>query len=112
MIQRKNIYEGMYIVNSTLNDEGRKKALEKVLSGITERGGEILKIHEMGRKRLAYNINGNREGVYFLIYFSIDPDQIVELWDDYRLHQDLIRFITLKADSVMEKIEFKSLVEQ
>lgn len=110
--ETKNLYEGMYILSATLSDDARNKILEKIQKGITSRGGEINKIHERGRSRLAYDIDRQREGHYYLIYFSVKPAAITELWHEYHLTEGLLRFITLRTDEVMEKIEFKTLVEQ
>ncbi len=107
--ERKKLYEGMYILSATLSDESRKKAWEKILNGITEKTGEIHKIHEQGRKRLAYEVNGKREGYYYIIYFTIPTQCINELWKEYHLHEDLIRFLTVQTPSVMETLEFKPL---
>jgi small subunit ribosomal protein S6 len=109
---RQNLYEGMYVISATLSDDARHKALDRIQAGITSRGGEIKKIHEQGRRRLAYEIDGHREGYYYLIYFTVPALAISELWQEYHLNEDLIRFITLRANKVMEKIEFKPLVEQ
>lgn len=108
---RPNLYEGMYVIKATLSDEARNKALDKVKNGITSRGGEVVKIHDQGRRRLAYEIDGLREGHYYVLYFNAPPSAINELWQEYHLNEDLIRFITLRAEKVMEKIEFKSLEE-
>lgn len=110
--QKQNLYEGMYIISATLSDDARHKALEKIQAGITSRGGEIKKIHDRGRQRLAYEINGHREGHYYLIYFTVPTSAINELWREYHLNEDLIRFVTLRTEQVMDKIEFKQLVEQ
>ena len=109
---RQNLYEGMYVISATLSDDARNKALDKILAGIKSHGGEIKKIHEQGRRRLAYEINGHREGYYFIVYFTAPTASISELWHEYHLNEDLVRFVTLKAEKVMEKIEFKPLVEQ
>lgn len=106
---KQNLYEGMYVLSATLSDDARMKALEKIKSGIVGRGGEILKIHEQGRRRMAFEINSRREGFYYVIYFQVRPSAITELWQEYHLNEDLIRFITLRADEVMETIEFKPL---
>lgn len=106
-----NLYEGMYIIKATLSDEARQKALDRIQNGITSRGGEILKIHDQGRRRLAYEIEGHREGHYYLVYFNVKPSAIDELWQEYHLNEDLVRFITLKTEKVLEKVEFKSLEE-
>jgi small subunit ribosomal protein S6 len=109
--QRQNLYEGMYVISATLSDDARTKALDKILNGIKQRSGEIIKIHDQGRRRLAYEIEGHREGYYYIMYFNLKSSGIAELWQEYHLHEDLIRFITLRADKVMERIEFKSLEE-
>ncbi len=106
---KTKLYEGMYLFTPTLSEESRNKALEKVLHGITEKGGSIEKIHDMGRKKLAYSIRGKKEGYYYLIYFSVSPAAIEELWKEYNLHEDLIRFMTLETEKVRESLEFKSL---
>lgn len=110
--KKKNLYEGMYIISATLSDDARHKALDRIQKGVTDRGGEIVKIHDQGRRRLAYEIDGHREGHYFVIYFNVQPEAIAELWQEYHLNEDLVRFITLTADKVMEKIEFKPLLEE
>jgi small subunit ribosomal protein S6 len=109
---RQNLYEGMYVIRATLSDDARQKALDKILTGITGRDGEILKIHDQGRSRLAYEIDGHREGYYFLIYFKVRTDAIAEMWQEYHLNEDLIRYITLRTEKVMDKIEFKVLAEE
>jgi small subunit ribosomal protein S6 len=109
--KKTQLYEGMYILNATLSEDARQKALEKILSGITNQGGEVHKIHEQGKKKLAYELRGKREGYYYLLYFSLDTASIAELWSDYHLNEDLLRFMTLSAEKIVEKIEFKPLVQ-
>ena len=109
---RQNLYEGMYVISAPLSDEARHKALDKILNGVTSHSGEVKKVHEQGRKRLAYEINGHREGYYYIVYFTAPPAAVLELWQEYHLNEDLIRFITLRTEKVLEKIEFKPLVEQ
>jgi small subunit ribosomal protein S6 len=109
--QKKQLYEGMYILSSTLSDEAQKRALNKITTGITERGGEVHKIFDQGRKKMAYEINKKREGHYFILYFTVPCMAVNEVWREYHLNEDLLRFITLKVDQVPEKIEFQPLPE-
>lgn len=106
---RLALYEGMYILSATLSDESRKKAFEKITDGIVQKGGEIHKIHEQGRRKLAYSIDGKREGFYFVLYFTVSTQAILDLWKDYHLHEDLIRFMTVRTEKVLESLEFKPL---
>lgn len=109
--ETKHLYEGMYILSATLTEEARQNALEGITSGIEKRGGEIHKIHDQSRRKLAYEIDGRREGHYYVIYFSSPPAVMKDLWREYRLNEDLIRFFTLQVEEVVEKIEFKALAE-
>jgi len=106
---RKRLYEGMYIINATLSEESRNKALEKIVKGIEEKEGEVHKVHDQGRQRLAYIIDGKREGYYYLIYFTAPSSVINDLWQEYHLHEDLIRFMTMQTEKVLEKLEYKSI---
>lgn len=110
--QRKHLYEGMYILSATLSDDARQKALEKINNGITGRGGEIHKVFDQGRKKLAYEVDGRREGHYFLLYFSTLTSNLADMWKEYHLNEDLIRFLTLRTPAVPEKIEFKQLMQE
>jgi small subunit ribosomal protein S6 len=112
MSNNKNLYEGMYIISATLSDEARKRAFEGIKAQIAENGGELLKEHELGRRKLAYEIDGHREGYYYVLYFNAPSEAIAELWREYHLNEDLVRFMTLRTEEVMEEIKFKSLAEQ
>ena len=110
--REKKLYEGMYIFTASLSEDAKKKALERITQSIEAHGGEVHKIHDQGRKKMAYEINGHKQGQYFLLYFSVVTNAIAEMWKEYHLNEDLIRFLTLTTDSVKQKIEFKPLEEE
>jgi small subunit ribosomal protein S6 len=105
--ERKHLYEGMYIISTTLSEDARKKAIEKIEEEIREKGGEIHKQHDLGRRKLAYDIRGRKEGHYFVLFFSLNSNKINELWKEYHLHEDLMRFMTLRAEQVQEELTYK-----
>ena len=106
---RQHLYEGMYILSANLSEDARNKAIEKITASMQHHAGEVKQIFNQGRKKLAYEINGRREGYYYLIYFTASSSSMPELWREYQLNEDLIRFMTLRAETVPEKIEFKPL---
>jgi small subunit ribosomal protein S6 len=110
--QTAQLYEGMYVLNAHLTDDARNKSFDKIKNDITRRGGEIVKIHDQGRRRLAYEINKQKEGYYYLVYFRLQEDQINELWQEYHLNENLLRFLTMRTDTVLEELKFKQLPEQ
>ncbi len=108
----QHLYEGMYILSATLSEDARNKAIEKITASIGHNAGEVHKTFEQGRKKLAYEINGRREGYYYVIYFSAPSTSMPEMWKEYQLNEDLIRFMTTRAETVPEKIEFPTLVSE
>ncbi|MBQ1520494.1 MAG: 30S ribosomal protein S6, partial [Clostridia bacterium] len=57
-----NKYETLYVINAELTDEETKSVIEKFTKVITDNGGEIEKVDEWGKRRLAYPINYKTEG--------------------------------------------------
>jgi len=90
--EKKQLYEGMYILSSTLSEDARSKALERIEAQIKEHGGDIHKTLDQGRRKLAYEMRGSREGHYYLLYFSAPTTALTELWKEYHLNEDLLRF--------------------
>lgn len=103
------LYEGMYILSASLSEDARKKALEKITNGIVSKKGEVHKIHDMGKKRFAYEIKKKKEGFYYLIYFTLEASFLEKIKQEYHFHEDLLRYMILQADEVREKLEFKSV---
>lgn len=110
--KRIGLYEGMFILNAALSEDGRQKVWERILEMMTSRGGTVERVHDQGRRRLAYEIKGKREGYYYLVYFHLPREAIKDFWKALYLDEDLIRFMTLTAERVLDKIEFKSLVTE
>lgn len=104
---KENLYEGMFIISARLSEEARGKAIERIEKNITDHGGEVKKKHDFERRRLAYEIDGHKEGCYYVLYFTAKPEVINELWGEWHLNEDLLRYMTLNAEKVQEeKIEF------
>lgn len=110
--KREELFEGMYILSATLSKDAREKALEKITKGIEEKGGKIHKTHEMGKRKLAYEIRNKKEGFYYLIYFTLGSLLVVEISKEYKLHEDLLRYMVLKASEVKESLEFPLKIKE
>ncbi len=109
--EHSHLYEGMYILNTALTDDAREKLIDKMTANITQKGGKLHKIFDQGRKKLAYEINKKREGHYLLFYFSVPTNVMDKLWREYRLTEDILRFMTTRVHAVPEKIAFQPLPE-
>ena len=52
----------------------------------------------MGKKTLAYEVKGNTEGIYVTFYFEADPSLIAELERNYRITDEIIKFMVIKVE--------------
>ena len=109
--ENEQLYEGMFILSAHLSDDARNKVFDRLKEQIVSRGGSVAKIHDQGRRRLAYDINRHREGYYYLVYFTLDPAFVKELWEEYQRNEELLRYLIIKADKVLEVLKFKQLPE-
>lgn len=84
-------YEVMYILRSELEQEAVQAAVEKFANIITSNGGEITKSDLMGKRRLAYEINKMRDGIYVLVHFNAEPAVVAELDRIMKISDEVIR---------------------
>jgi len=95
-------YETMFIVKPTLTDEETQNQIATVKANIEKNGGEIVAVDDMGTRNLAYEIQKNKRGYYYVIYFTAPSESIKELERNYRVNEDIIRFIFIKYESKTE----------
>lgn len=91
-------YELMYIQRPDVEEEKRKANTERFNAIITDRGGEITKVNEMGKRRLAYEINKIRDGYYVLTNFQANPEAVNELERIMKISDDVIRYLIVRED--------------
>lgn len=93
-------YEAMYIVDADLTDEQLDPILEKYKKVVTDMGGVVGETGrwEQGRRKLAYEIEGKREGLYILMNFESNTDVPLELDRIYRISDDVFRHIIVRQD--------------
>ena len=91
-------YEIMYIQRPEVEEEKRKSNSERFHAIITDRGGEITKVNDMGKRRLAYEINKIRDGYYVLTNFQANPDAVNELERIMKISDDVIRYLIVRED--------------
>lgn len=92
-----NKYESIIIVNPNV-DEAGLKALEQKFTGLINENGKVESVENMGKRRLAYDIQKFKEATYLLFNFEAKPELIAELERVYRITDDIIKFITVKEE--------------
>ena len=92
-----NKYESVIIINPSA-DEDKVKALIDKFSDLINKQGKVEKVDTLGKRKLAYEVKKNKEGIYVVIYFEAEPTLIAELERNYRITDEVIKFIVVKCE--------------
>jgi len=96
---RINAYEGMFLFPQTVSAD-LQSAADHVLEILSKGGAELISLCKWDERRLAYDIKGNKRGVYFLTYFKCDATKLAAIERDCRLSERLLRSMITRADHV------------
>ena len=88
-------YEVMYILRPDLDQEAVQAAIER-FQGVINNGGEITNQEVMGKRRLAYEIQKYRDGIYVVVNFNATAETVAELERVLRISDEVIRFLIVK----------------
>tara|TARA_B100000963_G_scaffold47453_1_gene35740 strand:- start:255 stop:710 length:456 start_codon:yes stop_codon:yes gene_type:complete len=91
-------YETMYILRPDIAEDEVNKHIEKYNALLESMGGKILDSQMRGKRRLAYPIAKNREGIYVQLSHQGDGQHIAKIEKAMRLSEDVIRYMTLKQE--------------
>lgn len=92
-----NKYESIIIISPNL-DEGEIEGIVTEITDLINQNGKVTKVDKKGIKKLAYEIKKNKEGYYIIFYFETKENVIVELERNYRINENIIKFITVRND--------------
>ena len=96
------LYESVIIGRQDLTNSQFETLIDEFTSVIKSHDGEIKKTEYWGIRNLAYKINKNRKAHYYMLNISSSPETIAEYERLLGLHEDIIRFLTVKIDKVDE----------
>lgn len=91
------LYETVFILDPRLDENQVSSEIDRVKNLITNFDGDIVDVEQAGKKKLAYEIDGNREGYYILVRFKSSPSSISELEQSYRLNERVLRHVIIRV---------------
>lgn len=91
-------YETMYILRPDLGDEQIEQAIAKYENFLKDQGATNLQIQLRGKRRLAYEIGRQREGVYVQMNYEAPGTAIAPMERAMRLSEEVIRYLTIKLE--------------
>jgi len=94
----ENVYEGMFILDSNRYGRDTGGVSSQITDLVTKLGGTMLVSRLWEERRLAYPINGQRKGTYWLSYFKLDGTKLTTLNRECQINDNMIRSLVLKVD--------------
>ncbi|MCQ2499646.1 MAG: 30S ribosomal protein S6 [Lachnospiraceae bacterium] len=93
-----NKYELCVVVSAKLEDEVRTQVVDKCKALVERFGGTVADVDDWGKKKLAYEVNHEKEGYYYFIHFDAEATAPAEIESRVRIMDNVIRFLCVRAD--------------
>jgi small subunit ribosomal protein S6 len=98
-VVRNRKYEAFYIVAGDLNDADVQKIADRFKGIVETNGGTVESAAKWDKRKLAYEINGHKDGNYILMNFEADAQVPKELDRLMGISDDIIRHRIFKLDN-------------
>ena len=89
-------YELMAIFKPSLDSEELDKIVEKITKEVKSYKGSVSSVDKMGRKKLAYDVQGYRDGYFTTMIISIPGESVVEFKRNLKLNENVLRFMFME----------------
>lgn len=91
-------YELGFILNPEVSEEETRSILSRVEQIVASHNGQIVRVQQWGRRRLAYPIEHHRDGFYIFIDMILTPETVSELERALKVSEIVLRYMTIKRD--------------
>lgn len=91
-------YESIVILKPLDNKDEINEVIEKFKNLMQEFSDRKVEVNKIGLRKLAYEIRENKEGYYAQYYFWGKPENIADLERNYRINDEVIKFMTLRCE--------------
>ncbi len=97
-------YELLAILKPSLDSDELDKVLDKISEEVKTYGGSVESVDKMGRKKLAYDVQGYRDGYFANVILAIPADSIVEFKRNLKLNENVIRYMFMEAAKKVQAV--------
>ena len=92
-------YELALIINPEVSEEETRAILDRVEQIVATYGGQVVRVNQWGRRRLAYPIERQRDGFYVFIDMILTPETVIELERTLKVSETVLRHMMKRRDS-------------
>ena len=100
--QRINAYEGLFLFPQAVGGE-LQFAVDHITEIMAKSNAEVISMSKWDDRRLAYEIKGNKRGIYFLVYFRANRSDLVGIERSCNLSETLLRSMMVRADHLTQQ---------
>jgi small subunit ribosomal protein S6 len=91
-------YELGFILNPEVSEDEIRSLLDRIEQIVANYGGQIFKVNQWGRRRLAYPIERHRDGYYIFIDMILTPETVAEIERTLRVSELVFRHMMKRRD--------------
>jgi small subunit ribosomal protein S6 len=91
-------YELGFILNPEVNEDQTRAILERIEQSVKNYDGQVVKVNQWGRRRLAYPIEHHRDGYYVFIDMILTPEAVLELDRTLKVSEEVMRHMVKRRD--------------
>jgi len=92
-------YEAMFMLKPDLNETQAQAIFKQINELILKNAGQILSSGLWSeRRKLFFPVKKYKEAIYYLVEFSIAPEAVSKLKAQYRLNEEILRFMVTRID--------------
>jgi len=96
-----NQYEVMYVIDTALEEQARTDLINRFSSLVEQNGGQVDRVDEWGKRRLAYAINYKTEGYYVLMYIAAPAELPRELERNFQINENVLRYMVIRYEGAL-----------
>lgn len=96
-----NQYEVMYIIDTALEEQARADLINRFSGLVETNGGQVDRVDEWGKRRLAYPINYKTEGYYVLMYIAAPAELPRELERNLQISDSVLRYMVIRFEGAL-----------
>ncbi len=89
-------YELLAIFKPSLDSEELDKVVDKISEDVKSLKGSVSSVDKMGRKKLAYDVQGYRDGYFTTMIVSIPAESVVDFKRNLKLNENILRFMFME----------------
>jgi len=94
-----NKYEAMFIITPDLPEEEKKTLLNQIKETVTKKNGSVSADSVWAEKRkMGFSIKKHKEGLYYLLNFSLPPQGVSEIRQAYKINENILRVLLTSVE--------------